>query len=158
MIRNNWNVFFCRLAPTLAILVAGCANHPAVPNDFATYPRGIVFKGDVRAVSADGVLYSVREEPNEPKADLGFWREAMKTRMSQAGYRVVSDSDFTMHGAKGALIQFAAPMGNQDELYWIAFSLSVSGKKILVAEASGEVKRFLARREDIRNAMEATGW
>ncbi|MEO7425416.1 MAG: hypothetical protein ABI036_09530 [Fibrobacteria bacterium] len=146
------------LALAAALTLAACAPHPVVPREFARYPSGVIFPGPFRSVSPDGVLFTVREEANKPRADLGFWRAAMKTRMGQAGYRVVSDSDFSMQNRSGALLQLAAPMGDQDHLYWIAFSLSPSGKKILVAEASGEMKRFLARKEDIRAAMAQTGW
>lgn len=140
------------------LLAAGCGYHPAAPREFAQYPRGYVFKGPLRAVSPDGVLFSVRTEKNKPEADLGFWREATKTRMGQAGYRVVSDSLCRMGGGEGVLLKLAAPMGDQDYLYWIAFTLSGSGGRILVAEASGESKRFLAREATILEAISATGW
>jgi predicted amidohydrolase len=109
-------------------------------------------------MSPDGVLFTVRTEKNKPKADLAFWREAMKTRLSQAGYRVVSDSACAMKGSDGVLLQLAAPMGNQDWFYWIAFTLSPNGKRILVAEAAGESKRFLARRDAVRKAIAESGF
>jgi hypothetical protein len=139
-------------------LLTGCAINPAVPKDFAHYDRGFLFKGALRSMSPDGVLFTVRSEKNKPRADLGFWREAMKTRMGQAGYRVVADTVCTMQGREGALLKLSAPVGNQDYLYWIAFSLNPTGSRILVAEAAGEAKRFLARQEDIAQAISASGW
>jgi hypothetical protein len=150
--------------PSLAVAVlamglwAGCGFHPQAPQEFAQYPRGIVFKGPLRSISPDGVLFTVRSEKNKPKADLAFWRDAMKTRMSQAGYRVVADTNCKMNGADAALLKLAAPVGNQDFLYWIAFSLNGSGSRILVAEAAGESKKFLARQEEIGKAIAASGW
>jgi hypothetical protein len=141
-----------------ALILAGCGFHPKAPLEFAEYPRGTVFKGPLRAVSPDGVLFTVRCEKNKPKADLAFWRDAMKTRMSQAGYRVVGDTACSMNGSAGALLRLAAPVGNQDYLYWIAFTLDPSGDRILVAEAAGESKRFLARQEEIGKAIAASGW
>lgn len=141
-----------------AALLAGCAVNPAVPKDFAQYHRGFLFKGNLRAMSPDGVLFTVRCEKNKPRADLAFWREAMKTRMSQAGYRVVADTSCSMQGREGALLKLAAPVGNQDYLYWIAFSLNPSGSRILVAEAAGEAKKFLARQDDIAAAIAASGF
>lgn len=146
------------LAAAAAAFLAGCAFHPAAPKEFAQYHRGYVFKGPLHAVSPDGVLFTVRTEKNKPKADLAFWRDAMKTRMSQAGYRVVSDTICSMKGAEGALLRLAAPVGNQDYLYWIAFSLNPSGKRLLVAEAAGESKRFLARQDEISKAIAESGW
>ena len=146
------------MAALAGALIAGCSYHPAVPEGFAAYPRGSMFKSPLRAASPDGIVFTVRTERNEPRADLGFWREALKTRMGQAGYRVVADTACSMKGADGVLLKLAAPVGNQDYLYWIAFSLSPSGGKILVAEAAGESKRFLARQGEIRKAIEASGF
>lgn len=142
----------------IAAVLAGCAFHPQAPAEFAQYPRGIVFKGPLEAVSPDGVLFTVRTEKNKPKADLAFWRDAMKTRMGQAGYRVVADTACSMQGREGALLKLAAPVGNQDYLYWIAFTLSPSGTRILVAEAAGEARKFLARQDDIGKAIASSGW
>jgi hypothetical protein len=145
-------------AASAVLILAGCGFNPQVPREFAQYHRGYVFKGPLRAVSPDGVLFTVRTEANRPKADLAFWRDAMKTRMSQAGYRVVADTNCSMKGSEGALLKLAAPVGNQDYLYWIAFSLNPSGSRILVAEAAGESKRFMARQEGIAKAIAETGW
>lgn len=143
----------------LALLALGCAHyHPAAPEGFGRYPRGAVFASALRAVSPDGVLFTVRTEDNRPKADLPFWREALKDRMAKAGYRVVADTSCSMKGSPAALIKLAAPMGNQDYFYWIAFTLSPSGDDILVAEAAGESKRFLARKDAIQKAIEASGF
>jgi hypothetical protein len=145
----------------LALLgwLAGCARyHPAAPEGFGSYPRGSVFKSPLRAVSPDGVLFTVRTEANKPKADLPFWREALKTRMIQAGYRVIADTTCSMRASTAALLKLAAPVGDQDYVYWIAFTLSGSGGDILVAEAAGESKRFLARKDPILKAIETTGF
>jgi len=138
--------------------LAGCAFQASAPDGFAQFPRSRVSSSPLRASSPDGVLFTVRTEKNDPPADLGFWREALKTRMGHAGYRVVADTVCPMHGSQGALLKLAAPMGNQDYFYWIAFTLSPSGKRIVVAEAAGESKRFLAREEDIRKAIANSGF
>jgi|GEM_PF-958569 len=146
------------LALVSALFLSACAMHPAAPREFAVYPRGFLFKGPLRAVSPDGVIYSVRTEKQKPKADAAFWREALVNRMGQAGYRVISDTSLTMKGRDGTLLKLAAPVGDQDYHYWIAFTPSPSGRRILVAEAAGESKRFLARQEEIRKAMAESGW
>ena len=139
--------------------LAGCAAFQASPPEgFAQYPRSRVSSSPLRASSPDGILFTVRTEKNDPPADLGFWREALKNRMGHAGYRVVGDTVCPMLGSQGSLLKLAAPMGNQDYFYWIAFTLSPSGTRILVAEAAGESKRFLAREEDIRKAIANSGF
>jgi hypothetical protein len=145
----------------LALLAVGmglsaCSFKAKTPEAFAAYPRGIVFKGPFKAVSPEGILFSVRSEKNEPVADLAYWRIAMKTRMSNAGYRVISDSASVMGGQPGALLKLAAPVGNNDYFYWIG--ISVTGKDILVAEAAGEAKPFLARANEIEKAISAVSW
>lgn len=147
------------LALALAFALIGCGSfHPKAPDEFAAYDRGAIFQGPLRAVSPDGVIFTVRTEKNKPKADLAFWRDAMKTRLQQAGYRIVSDSTCAMKGAEGVLLQTAAPVGNQDYFYWVAFSLSPNGNRILVAEAAGESKRFLAKRDALRKAIAESGF
>ena len=47
----------------------------------ATPPEGFAIFDDwtqFRAVSADGIMYMVRTEDNEPEAKLDFWKEALK--------------------------------------------------------------------------------
>ena len=149
-VRTRWLV----VLSTAALLGIGCAPHAVAPREFASYPSSLFSSADFRAVSPEGLLFSVRTEKNNPKADLPFWRQAMKTRMSQAGYRILSDTDCVMGGAPAALLKMAAPVGNKDYFYWVA--LSISGKKILVAEAAGEAKPFLRRATDIAEAISAT--
>jgi hypothetical protein len=140
-----------------ALGLGACASfHPAAPREFAVYGKAV--KGPLKAISPEGILFTVRSEKNEPKAGLAFWREAMKTHMSQSGYRIVEDTSCSMGGAPAGLLKLAAPVGNRDYLYWIAFSLSPSGKDVLVAEAAGEAKAFRARSADIAQAISATAW
>jgi hypothetical protein len=136
--------------------LAACGIHPVPPAGFANYEG--VKRGPLKAVSPDGVLFTVRSEANDPKADLAFWREALKTHMSQSGYRIVEDTTCAMGKAPGGLLKLAAPVGDRDYLYWVAFSLSPSGKELLVAEAAGEAKAFRARESEIAAAMAATAW
>jgi hypothetical protein len=141
-----------------SLLLGACAFHPQSPAEFAEYPRGMVFNRSLRALSPDGVHFSVRCEKNKPRAEMTYWREAMKTRMSQAGYRILQDTTCSMQGQPGILLKLATPYGNQDYLYWIAFSLNRAGSKIVVAEAAGESKRFLARQDAIEKAIAASGF
>ena len=104
------------------------------------------------AVSPDDVLFRVRTVKNKPRADLAFWKEAMTTRMKEAGYRVVAEGAVKAGAAEGALLELAAPDGAQDAAYLLA--VFVDGGKLVVVESSGEVSRFAAHRPAVVAAIE----
>ncbi len=104
------------------------------------------------AVSPDDIVFRVRTVKNEPEADLAFWKEAMTTRMTEAGYRVMrTEAIVSADGAPGALLELAAADGAQDAAYLIG--VFVNGGKLVVAEAAGEVGRFAARRAAVVEAI-----
>jgi len=142
------------LVPAL-ILAAGVITAIwAWPTFSATAPQGFATFHDwfgLRAVSPEGVVYRVRSEKNEPKAELGFWREALKKRMHDAGYAVVTDGDIRAGDRAGALLELAAPQGTMDYSYLIA--VFVDGSDLVIAEAAGEVTKLKARRENVLAAM-----
>ncbi len=147
-----------RISVLGAIWLAGCAGgvksvavKAPAPEGFAVHRAGA--GKEMRALSPDGVMYSARALANEPAADLVFWKTAMKTRMSQAGYRVLGDSSFALAGSDAALLKLAAPLGQKDYLYFVV--ISVRGKKIWVVEAAGEAARFHARASEVLKAMAA---
>ncbi len=142
-----------RVRRLLGVLVAaaalcGCrAFHAETPEGFAAFDDWSRF----RAVSADGVMYRVRSEDNDPKAGLPFWREALKKRMLDAGYIFVSDGELKAASEPGYLLELAAPVGQEDYTYLVAFF--VKGSRLVVVEASGEVTKFRPRRAAILAAM-----
>ncbi len=123
----------------------------AAPDGFAAYDKARPF----RAVSPDGVLFQVRTAKHEPEATLDFWKEALKKRMLDAGYTFVAERDVEASGAKGYLIELAAPMGAEDDSYWVA--VFPDGRRLVIVEAAGEAGRFLARGEAIRAAILGMG-
>jgi len=146
-----------RILPAgLALVCAGLLLTPAgcrkgfdatAPVGFAAFAGGRQF----RAVSSDGVSYRVRQESNDPQADLAFWREALKKRMIDAGYAFVADSEIKAGAVAGYLLELAAPVGAQDYSYTVA--IFVSGKHVTIAESAGEVTRFRAHRQDVLAAI-----
>lgn len=120
---------------------------PQPPAGFSAWKK----KGRYRAASADGVLFRVRTQKHKPKAELAFWKDAVRERMVAAGYRLVSETDLDASGVKGGLIELAAPVGTEDWTYQIAFF--PAGGKLVVAEAAGELSAFEARREAILAAL-----
>lgn len=116
---------------------------PVTPEGFSSWRKGARF----RAASPDGVLYRVRSVKHKPEADLAFWKEAVRERMIAAGYKAVAEQD--LEG--GVRMEFASPLGQEDWTYVLAFFLD--GKKLVVAEAAGEVVRFDGRRAAVEAAM-----
>ena len=104
-------------------------------------------------MSPEGVVYRVRSEANEPEAALVFWREALKKRMTDAGYTFISDGDVKAGDAPGYLIELAAPQGAFDYSYLIA--VFVDGDDLVIAEAAGEVTKLRQRRAELVAAMGA---
>jgi hypothetical protein len=126
-----------------------CGVHPVAPAGFAPGKKASRFV----AVSPDDVVFRVRTAKNKPVADLAFWKEAMRTRMTEAGYHVVSEGEITSASGPGTLLELSAPDGEQDDTYLIA--LFVDGRKLVVVEAAGEVARFARHGGDIRAAIQA---
>jgi len=133
------------LAALLAL--AACRGFDADPPEgFAAFDDWSQF----RAVSADGVMYIVRTEDNDPEAKLEFWKEALKNRMKDAGYSFVAEENIK-GTSPGYLLELAAPVGEQDYSYMVA--IFVRGSDIIIAEASGEVTHFAGRRGAVVAAM-----
>lgn len=139
------------LCLTLAAALCLCAcvtTTPAtLPEGFAAYPPDGAFK----AVSSDAVVYRVRREPNQPYADLAFWKEALKKRMLAAGYRFGAEGPLAAGPREGYLLELTAPYGPQDYGYLIA--IFVEKESIQIAEAAGEVSALAERRPALLEAM-----
>lgn len=136
---------------TLAVL-GGCgAARPIAPAGFAAFTGD----GPFRAVSPDGVVYRVRREPNPGGAPLGFWREALVSRMQAKGYDVRGEGELGGAGAEpGYRIELAAPHGLHQHGYLIA--LYVRGEELVIAEASGASEALASRRAAIVAALESS--
>jgi hypothetical protein len=118
-----------------------------LPKEFAAYPPDEAF----RAVSPEGIVYRVRHVPNTPYADMAFWKEAMKKRMLDAGYRFGAEGPIQSGGRQGYLLELTAPYGPQDYGYMIA--IFVEKENIQIAEAAGEIRVFAKHRPALMEAM-----
>jgi hypothetical protein len=108
-----------------------------------------------RAVAPDDVLFAVRVERHKPKAELSFWKEAVRQRMEAAGYKVISEGDLEAGGRAGAFVELAAPMGTEDWTYLLAFF--PDGRRMVIAEAAGAIARVDPRRAAILDTIRALG-
>jgi hypothetical protein len=122
------------------------------PEGFAPGRKGCRFS----AISPDDVVMRVRTDKTRRAADLAFWKEAMRTRMKDAGYHVVSEGDIMSASGPGALLELSAPDGQQDDTYLVA--LFVDGRRLVIVEAAGEVSRFAPRREAILASIRGMEW
>ncbi len=118
-----------------------------IPDGFAAWKK----RGRYQAVSPDEVLFRVRTARNKPQADLGYWREALRNRMSDAGYAIVSEADIQASGHEGVLLELGAANGEQDQTYIVA--VFVSGRTLVIAEATAEATRMRARRDAVVTAI-----
>jgi len=141
--RTAWLLVFA------AVLGLGCGSaRLEPPAGFAPYEAS----GAFRAVSPEAVVYRVRTEPNEPRADLPFWKEALERRMIDGGYRVLAKSDVSAAGGEpGFLLELAAPYGAQDFGYLLA--IFVRDDRIVIVESAGEALRLQAQREAVLAAI-----
>lgn len=119
----------------------------AAPDGFAPYKA----KGRFQAISPDDCIYRVTSFKNKPVADLAFWSEALRTRMDQAGYHLVAETEVQAGGTTGTLLELGAANGTQDQAYVVA--LFIDGGRIVVVEATGEAEAFAARRDAVVAAV-----
>ncbi len=119
-----------------------------VPEGFAAWGKARRFQ----AVSPDDVVFRVRRARNEPQADLSYWREALRNRMTGAGYTTIGESEIFASGTPGVLLELGAADGPHDQAYLLA--VFVDGRNLVIAEATGESVRFRSRRAAIVSAIE----
>jgi len=137
------------LALAAALWLCACVHTtPAtLPEGFAAYPP----EGAFKAVTPDGVVYRVRRESNKPYADMAFWKEALKKRMLEAGYRLSAEAPLAAGPRQGYLLELTAPYGPLDYGYMIA--IFVEKESIQIAEAAGEVAALAKQRPALLAAM-----
>ncbi|NLW32524.1 MAG: hypothetical protein GXY77_13830 [Fibrobacter sp.] len=136
------------------LILSGCGRQftAVAPEGFAVYRAGSAF----RAASHDRLVYRVKCTENIPYAEFSFWKEALTKRMSDAGYRVINDSVIQINDKDALFLELVAPLGDSDYLYNIL--MMVEGKKILLAEAAGEVEIMHKNREKIIKAFKSIGF
>jgi hypothetical protein len=120
------------------------------PEGFAAFR----LKRGFAAVSPDDVVYRVRTTRNRPKADLAYWTEALRTRLVEAGYRLVGEGAMPSAGGEGRYLELVAPDGERDARWLVV--LFVDDRTITVIESAGEAARFAARRDAVVKAIAAT--
>lgn len=142
---------FATVVIALMAMTSGCTTTSIkmdVPDGFAQYKDS----AGLRAISADAVVYQIRELENKPSAGLEFWKKALKKQMIDSGYHFVAESDINGVVGLGYLIELAAPIQNEDYTYLVA--LYVDENRLIVIESTGEVTKVKRYREGIVTAMQ----
>lgn len=142
---------FAFIVIALLLVTSGCTTTSvkmSAPDGFAVYKDSAGF----RAISADAVIYQIRELENKPSADLEFWKKALKKQMIDSGYHFVAELDFDGVAGRGYLIELAAPVQREDYSYLLA--LYVNKNRLIVIESTGEVSKVKQYRAGIITAMQ----
>lgn len=136
-----------------AISTIGCTRgpHVATPPDFAELdaPDGQVQK----AVNASGVAIAVRDEKNEPRANLAFWSTTIDKRLKSTGYVAEGPAKKVRlaNGLEGLALRYTTSFGGRDHAYWL--TLFVTDDRVVVVEAAGDAEVFGAAAKDIEASM-----
>lgn len=135
--------------PVLLLLFSCGAVSIEKPAGFAEIESGKTY----RAVSPEGLPFRVRQFKNYPEQDLDFWKQALKVHLTREGYQFISENEAAADGKTVVCCEWGAPWGGDDYIYLTA--VTVKGKKILVAEAAGEMKLFEKYRDAILNSIKS---
>ena len=139
------------LGLVLSVSFIGCTRYRlTAPEGFAEVKRQGA--GTFLAVSPEGVQMSIKTRRNYPKQDLQYWQTAMREHMLEAGYQLIAGpAGFETEKRQGVYFEWGAPYQGKDCIYLTG--LVVSGRRLLVIEAGGEVTDFNRHREEIINSL-----
>lgn len=150
MIRNTLLFTF---ALGLATLGSGCARGFEIqtPDGFAELDRTDDYR--YRATSAEGVVIAVRREKNEPRGSLEFWSSALRSELELQGYHFESEKSVkSKDGTAGKQLRYAVTREGRPNALWV--TVFVSGSRVLVVEAGGDVAHFGRVQSKVAQAIE----
>jgi hypothetical protein len=94
-------------------------------------------RGSYVAVSPEGVRIEARWVGNDPRKDLSFWIDALSYQLRNRGYAPSGAAEsFKAGNQEGRMLEWLLPYGAEAWTYMTA--IVVSGRRILVIEATGE--------------------
>jgi hypothetical protein len=134
----------------LLAVFTGCATVRPVlvaPAGFAEYRD----EESYRAVSPEGVVLRVRLVDNEPTQSLEFWAEALGTQLQSSGYSRLRREALETRAGKAVLLEWAAPVGQEDWVYLTG--LTLSGNRIAIVEAAGAYAHYQKHRAAILDSL-----
>ncbi len=106
-----------------------------------------------RAVTADGLVYAVKELEHKPKGDLAFWARAIENKLRyQAGYALLKTQDVsTKSGLKGTQLQFGFDRGKTPHLYYV--TVITTEDNIFVIESGGTKELMESHKAELDDAL-----
>ncbi|MBU0550150.1 hypothetical protein KKF91_19965 [Myxococcota bacterium] len=137
------------LLSLLSLSACGPSYTLQAPERFKRFEQSDAF----RYITADGVMLKAREVPNEPKAELAFWVDAMSGHLEKRGYAVKSAKACfqTTKGLDGCTLEFLVPHGAED---WVmSETLFVVGERVILVEVAGPYPLYAPLEEDLKAAM-----
>ena len=141
------------LSLAAAPIVTGCG--PA--SGLSSAPDGFARLGgdqfDDRVGSATGVVVATRVVPNEPKANLDFWTQAIDLRLQQRGYvRTDAPKDVkSTSGLAGRSLHYTYNDGTRENRYFL--DVYATSRRILLVEATGATADFDASLPKVVESM-----
>ena len=133
-----------------ALAFASCGTIKAVP------PEGFAWNKEssrvFKAVSPEGMKYRIRSVKNYPQKNLEFWETALEAHLQSEGYSPFNEpGTFKANGKDGVYFEWGLSYAGEDHIYLTA--VIVKGKKIIIAEAAGEISIYNLYRDSIIKSL-----
>jgi len=142
---------FRKIVLSLALLTAACGpvSKLSAPDGFA-HVEG---EYDDRVASASGIAIATRVVPNEPKANLDFWTQAIDLRLRQKGYEPYEQPQDVKSetGLPGRSLHYVYFDGTRKNRYFV--DVYATSRRILLVEAAGDATDFDANLPKVVGAM-----
>jgi hypothetical protein len=106
-----------------------------------------------RATTAQGVVMSVRVEPNRPKGNLSFWTDAIDLKLRNLGYTADAAREVkTKSGAKGKQLRYTRTIYDRPHIFWL--TVFVTDADVFVLETGGDAREFDKAKDEVGKAIE----
>lgn len=134
-----------------ALLLVSCSALKAShPQGFAVYEQSLG-EQSLRTISPEGVTWKVSVVKQDEVTSLEYWKEAVKRRLTEGGYRIV-DSLNVNNPVNVFAWESMAPIGKEVYVYMV--SARIEGDQIRVSEASGLYKDYQTHKKAIFDAVQ----
>ncbi len=142
---------FRKIVFCLSLVTAACgpASRLSAPDGFAHIGGNY----DDRVASATGVVVAARAVPNDPKANLDFWAQAIDLRLRQHGYELTEQPVDVKNdaGIPGRSLHYTFFDGTRKNRYFV--DIYATNRRILLVEAAGDASDFDANMPKILATM-----
>ena len=130
--------FAVSLVTTLATVGCGPASQLAAPDGFAHVGGDY----DDRVASPNGVVVGTRAVPNDPKANLDFWTQAIDLRLRARGYELSEQPQEIKSemGLPGRSLHYVFFDGKRKNRYFV--DVYATTRRLLLVEAAGAASDF----------------